>query len=364
MFALKSVRDYSVGFASYVETMHVDNRLNERLPIFVNVSFPRLSCADVELVVQDATGDSQIDVSSSLTKKRLHSNGTQLATEHEALVNRNKLIAKVPMGEERPCETCYGGERTQGDCCITCHDVKTRYAEKGWDVLKVAREAKQCLAEVDHPEIGIEPGEGCVLAGFLNINKVAGNIHVALGVTQKMRGQVVHTFTQDKVGEFDTTHTINALRFGDHSHVSTVGDFESWLHSGPPGGLDGASMKVDQARGKTAAITYMIHLVPLETNKRITYRFTSNTKYVPIMEPEHGKQIAVPNFQKHTVKKHTRASLPGIYFLFDFSPFVVVREPVDVLFIDLVTDLLTLAGGVLALVRMLDSCLFFVEFPE
>jgi len=105
-----------------------------------------------------------------------------------------------------PCGSCYGAEAQEGDCCRTCHDVKVRYAARGWDTYNISREAAQCLRELNHPEIAMQAGEGCVLDAKLEVNKVAGTFQVALGTSRQVSGnQLVHTFQVDKLAGFDTS---------------------------------------------------------------------------------------------------------------------------------------------------------------
>jgi len=183
-------------------------------------------------------------------------------------------------------------------------------------------------------------------------NKVAGTIHVALGMTQKLNGQVVHTFVQDQMGQFDTSHVINLLRFGNQSKS----------HSGL---LDGTYGFVDHSLGRTAAFHYFMHLVPTRSGRDVSFRYTKTSKYLPILEPtdkyknalstEGGKPSGAGNGARDRGHAFT---LPGVYFMYDFSPFVVVREQREVLLIDLITDLLTVAGSVFALMRLLDYTLY------
>lgn len=185
---------------------------------------------------------------------------------------------------------------------------------------------------------------------------------MALGTTRKVGGQLVHTFVQDQMGEFDTSHIITKMRFGD------VDDTLSSSSPSSVGPLDGMTTLVDQSLGKTAAIQYFVHLIPIKIENKLTYKFTKSSKYVPVLEPADKARIEMntenmKHAAAHGPKKHSGAFvLPGVYVIYDFSPFVVVRERYEVPLIDLITDLLTIAGGVFALVRLLDSFLHLTGF--
>jgi len=208
----------------------------------------------------------------------------------------------------------------------------------------VAKTATQCLAEMDHPGTPFEPGEGCIVHGSVNLNKVAGHIHIALGASRLVGGNVVHTFSPEKIGLFDTSHSVNSLRFGDKSHPDFSG-------AAP---LDGFVHNVDHSVGQTASMQYFITLIPtLDESGNLLYRFTAVDTYSPIMEPlpAHRKPNYAPPVKRPEIK------LPGIYFMYEFSPFVVVRTKVVVPLLTMFTDILGLVGGVIMFSRLADSTL-------
>lgn len=156
------------------------------------------------------------------------------------------------------------------------------------------------------------------------------------------------------MGAFDTSHKISHMRFGE-LEIGTV----------ELGQLDGIERLVDRDLGRTAAIQYFIHLVPVKLDDKVSFRFTKKSKYIPVLEPAHNASMALSTEnRKHSSPQGPNNmgqmfTLPGVYFMYDFSPFIIVRERYQVPFIDLIADLLTVAGGVFALVRLLDSALFF-----
>ena len=56
--------------------------------------------------------------------------------------------------------------------------------------------------------------EGCNVAGHVEINKVAGNFHFAVGRTMATGVQHVHQFTFQDVQTFNISHHIHSLAFG------------------------------------------------------------------------------------------------------------------------------------------------------
>ena len=174
VLASKSVINYlSQPLIEYTEHIEVDAELARRLYIELDMSFPHLSCLDIELVALDVSGEAQLDISSEISKVRLSPDGFILGDAFKGHVNRDKaaLAEKMKSLEtvKEECGSCYGAEYGPDDCCKTCHDVKVRYASRTWDTLRISREAIQCLREIDHPEIAVQPQEGCKIHGSINV---------------------------------------------------------------------------------------------------------------------------------------------------------------------------------------------------
>jgi hypothetical protein len=167
------MRYFSKPEIEYSERIEVDTQLSRKMPVELDVTFPRLSCMDVELVALDVSGEAQVDLAADLTKTRLTPEGKPLGDGIKGHLNRDKLALvqkqEVHSASLPECGSCYGAGTRDDDCCRTCHDVKERYSSKGWDVQKISREAEQCLHEVDHPEIAVQPFEGCRLHGTLSV---------------------------------------------------------------------------------------------------------------------------------------------------------------------------------------------------
>ncbi len=63
----------------------------------------------------------------------------------------------------------------------------------------------------DHPR---EDKEGCNLSGRMKVNKVAGNIHMAMGESSVKSGHHIHMFDFRDSPKFNISHTIHKLSFG------------------------------------------------------------------------------------------------------------------------------------------------------
>jgi endoplasmic reticulum-Golgi intermediate compartment protein 3 len=152
----------------------------------------------LSLDVMDASGEVQTDVASTLFKTRLNEEGTQID------------IAKMQVGynydppPEDYCGPCYGGKSPhENGCCNTCQDVRDAYQANGWGISDY-NAMEQCVREqylaisrilVDgsyKENLQGQSHEGCNLAGYIQVNKVSGNFHIAPGRSFAMNGMHVH----------------------------------------------------------------------------------------------------------------------------------------------------------------------------
>ena len=107
------------------------------------------------------------------------------------------------------CGSCYGAGAV-GQCCNTCEDVQALYLQKGWsfDPAVVTQCSKRIL------EIGANGvKEGCNIYGFVEVPRVAGNIHFAPGKSFQSADMHVHDLMAYTMQVFNTTHVINTFSF-------------------------------------------------------------------------------------------------------------------------------------------------------
>jgi hypothetical protein len=151
----------------------VDPTRKERLRIHLNMTLPKIPCYLIGLHLMDMTGEEQLDTSHSIFKLRLSKEGKIIEDE---LTNPNGMM--VP--DKNYCGDCYGGEPPENGCCNTCEEVKEAYLRRGWS-LNQPEKIEQCVREGWVDRMNSE--EGCRIYGHLNVRKVAGNFHFALGRT-------------------------------------------------------------------------------------------------------------------------------------------------------------------------------------
>ena len=204
------------------EHMGVDTTLGRKLRVNFNISFHALTCAQVHMDAMDVSGDNQIDVEHDLVKRRLNQRGDVVGPpvtsqvgrsspeqlEHAKTLHRtyayparmesgssgtgDNLTASVPV---YVCGDCYGAANALNGirCCNTCEDLKAAYRLRHWPLEPILRNASQCLRDIHNPWNQVRPDEGCRISGALWVNKLAGNLHVAIGESSVRDGMHVHS---------------------------------------------------------------------------------------------------------------------------------------------------------------------------
>jgi len=367
------------------ESLVVDTSLSQKMQVNMNITFPDISCVDLHLDVMDVAGDSQLDIDDTLVKKRLTKDGKPVKADvikaetnkkhNQDLENRKHL--KNDLGDDY-CGPCYGAHENEDDCCDTCDDVINAYKKKSWNARQITNVAEQCVREgkTDTSPKRIAKGEGCNLSGFMNINRVAGNFHVALGEGVERDGRHIHLFIPDDAPLFNTTHIIHELTFGPSVSKSDHG------------ALDNVKKIADENSGKTGLFQYFIKVVPTvyqdingdvigETNR---YFFTE--RYRPLMTELIGDEhyelaggekkgdndkdrvgIAAGGHGKDSLSKqehhHQQNSiLPGVFFVYEIYPFAVVVKPKNVPLSHLLIRIFALVGGIITIVGWVDGAIF------
>jgi len=147
-----------------VDHIIVDTTLDQKLSIGLNITFPHLRCDEVSVDTVDNMGQNQVDVSGGLVK-----------------INLNK-----------------DGQPSDGD-------IEEAYTDNGLPYYHILDTAPQCKHSI-----------GCRVHGDVQVSKVAGNVHVALGKSRIRDGKHVHEFNINQVGDgFNTSHSIHRLDFGE-----------------------------------------------------------------------------------------------------------------------------------------------------
>lgn len=310
-----------------VDKVAVDTSLDERLQIKLNITFFALTCSQVNLVAMDVAGEHQLQVDHEMHKTRIGPTGEVIGEKVAAEIGKTANGSPSNALPKDYCGSCYGA-KGEGECCNTCESLKVAYAKKGWDTSAVLT-TEQCKRE--HVE-GSEPGEGCNLEGRLTVNKVAGNFHIALGTTKSVNGHLIHAFERSHLLTFNASHEIHELQFGKK--------FDGQLNP-----LTGTRRVYDPKVSNSGVTQYFIKLIPfaqiqngVEVRRSNQYSFTEN--FIPI-----------------SADRQFRA-LPGVFFIYDYSPFVVQRTTTGKSFWRYVVNLFAIVGGMFTLSGILDAALY------
>jgi hypothetical protein len=100
-------------------------------------------------------------------------------------------------------------------CCNSCAILKGAYESKGWSFTDILRHSEQCLRDNTNPFANVEVGEGCRVNGYMNVNKVAGNFHIAHGESVVRDGRHIHQFIPAEAHTFNISHTLHSVSFGE-----------------------------------------------------------------------------------------------------------------------------------------------------
>ena len=374
----------------------VDTSLGKMMRVNLNITFPGLACEDLHLDIIDIAGDSQLDIEDTLKKKKLHQDGRFYSqveidvetNQHRQQQKQKEKVLKSELPEDY-CGPCYGAQEADDQCCQTCDEIMLAYNKKRWKSELLRYTAEQCIREGRDK---LQPkrmtvGQGCSLSGYMTLNRVSGNFHIAMGEGIERDGRHIHTYLPEDAPNFNASHIIHQLSFGPADGTEP---------------LNGVTKIVTEDTGTTGLFQYFIKIVPttyvgkdaipnlpqgwdsmpslfpeneapkgkeatLETNR---YFFTE--RFMPLMtelledqhkdsdDPSKAAVYAghVGGHDNHDHHKKQNAVLPGVFFIYEIYPFAVEIRKSSVPFTHLLIRLMATIGGVVTLVRWLDSCLY------
>lgn len=220
-------------------------------------------------------------------------------------------------------------------------------------------------------------GEGCRVAGTLQVNRVAGNVHVALGgrhghaehaPTPGAEGKGasagagghgdghddghghghghgspqahVHQFMVHELAQYNCSHTIHLFRFG-----------EELPYGDRRGPLDGSSQIIPWG-SHTAHMQYFLKVIPThyeDDQRRLDTNQLSATQHTQIINVQDAFGGGGGGGQQR---------IPGVFFVYDLSPFVIRVVQRRVPLSTFVTSICATVGGVLTVAGIIDSMLY------
>ncbi|XP_014679210.1 PREDICTED: endoplasmic reticulum-Golgi intermediate compartment protein 3-like [Priapulus caudatus] len=311
--------------------LFVDTSRGQKLRINMDVTFPRVSCAFLSIDAMDVTGETQIDVDHNIYKERLDLQGNPMEDpEKEVIGDKSEDIIeslKLTLNTSR-CESCYGAETYNGQCCNTCEEVREAYRKKGWAFITPA-EIEQCKREGFTEKLEKQQNEGCHLYGYLEVNKVAGNFHIAPGKSFQQHHVHVHDLQAFSGTKFNMTHSIKHFSFGQD-------------YPGLQNPLDHLEVV---AHKDQMMFQYFVKIVPttyLNLDEKVLYTnqysITTNSKVVSATSGDQG--------------------LPGMFMMYELSPMMVKYTEQKRSFFHFLTGVCAIIGGVFTVAGLVDAFIF------
>lgn len=311
----------------YVDT----SRGQMKLKINLNVTFTHLPCAFLSTDAMDVSGENQIDVDHDLFKQRLSLSGERIEDEpeKEELGDKSQEMVEAAQNKLDPnrCESCYGAETEDKQCCNTCDEVREAYRKKGW-AFKNSDNIEQCKREGYGEKMKAQQNEGCMVYGFIEVNKVAGNFHFAPGKSFQQHHVHVHDLQALGGTKFNMSHTIHHMSFGEK-------------YPGIVNPLDGISQVAENSQ---MMFQYYVKIVPTT--------YTSVTG-----ETVYSNQFSVTKHSK-IVNALGDSGLPGVFVMYELSPMMVKYTEKQRSFMHFLTGVCAIIGGIFTVAGLIDSMIY------
>ncbi|KAL3610842.1 hypothetical protein D5086_001862 [Populus alba] len=284
-----------------------------------DITFPAIRCSLLSVDAIDISGEQHHDIRHDITKKRINAHGDVIEVRQDG-IGAPKIDKPLQRHggrlehNEEYCGSCFGGEMSDDHCCNSCEEVREAYRRKGWALTNMDL-IDQCKREGFVQMIKDEEGEGCNINGSLEVNRVAGNFHFVPGKSfHQSNFQLLDLLDMQKES-YNISHRINRLAFGDY-------------FPGVVNPLDGIQLMHETPNGVQQ---FFIKVVP--------------TIYTDIRgRTVHSNQYSVTeHFKKSELMRLD--SLPGVYFIYDFSPIKVTFKEEHTSFLHFMTSICAIIGG-------------------
>ncbi|KAL3280980.1 hypothetical protein HHI36_004205 [Cryptolaemus montrouzieri] len=325
---------FFIEFVDYMqpnvsEELFVDTSRSPNIQINLDIIVPRVSCDFLALDAMDSSGEQHLEIDHNIYKRRLDINGIPIDTpKKEDITVKHKN--EVAVANETSCGSCYGAALDPKRCCNTCDEVRTAYRERQWSFPINPENITQCKNEKVDEKLKLAFKQGCQIYGSLIVNRVSGSFHIAPGKSFSINHVHVHDVQPFSSTEFNTTHKIRHLSFGERIMSETHDPLKDTV------GLaeEGATM-----------FQYYIKIVP--------------TQYV------NGKGEVI-NSNQFSVTKHKKvvsitsgeSGMPGIFFQYELAPLMVKYTEKARSLAHFLTNVCAIIGGVFTVAGLIDSFFF------
>ena len=205
--------------------------------------------------------------------------------------------------------------------------------------------SEQCIRDRANHFASVDSDEACLVTGTMNVNKVSGNFHMSFGESIVRDGRHIHQFNPETAHTFNVSHTIHSLSFGDP------------YPNMPRNPLD-KTQRIVGTGASTGLYQYFIRVIPTiytdeSTQKTNTNQFTVTDRFRP---------LSLPKIDSNgNIQMVTDAVLPGIFFVYELSPFMIEASSSRMPFFHLLTKICAIVGGVFTVIGVLDSIIFKLQ---
>lgn len=320
------------------------NQDQKRLNISLDVTFPQVPCAVLDMNLMDPKKANVMHVSHEIYKTRLSSTGKKLGKRirasltniastpgelHHAGQGEDKMKTNHSTSRKR-CASCYQSHLDEDDCCATCAEVHKEFKKNGLDDKPFDSVFSQCMDEA-YEKAPPEPNEGCRFVARLGVRKVPGTMHIGVSKTARLslvKGQPPRA--EKYATGLDFTHEIQSLSFGP--------DFPGLVHV-----LDGRK-KSNHQEALSEHFQYDVHVIPTR------YLEDGSVEVV-------SHQYSITEYMKNVDSRNANheGAAVGIWMTYDFTPFEVRVTRTRKSLWHFLTECCAILGGIFAFSGMLDN---------
>ncbi|XP_028142557.1 endoplasmic reticulum-Golgi intermediate compartment protein 3 isoform X1 [Diabrotica virgifera virgifera] len=307
------------------EELFVDTSRSPNIQINIDFIIPKISCDFLALDAMDSSGEQHLEIDHNVYKRRLDLEGKPIADPNKINITISKNTTQ-PSTNKTECGSCYGAADR---CCNTCEEVKEAYRERKW-ALDNIESISQCKDEKYSEKLKTAFTQGCQIYGSLIVNRVSGSFHIAPGESFSVSHLHVHDVQPFSSSEFNTSHRIRHLSFGDRIESHTHNPLKD--------------IEVFASEGSTM-FQYYLKIVPTAYVRRDGTIISSN-------------QFSVTKHQKVVSIVSGESGMPGIFFQYELSPLMVKYSEKERSFGHFITNLCAIIGGVYTVAGLLDRFLY------
>ena len=236
----------------------------------MDMVFHKLPCSILSLDVQDIMGSHSVNVEGTLIKNNINKNGN-IISKYEESNNFNKNSASKNSHD---------------------HNISQ--------------------PDIDNVRGSLKREEGCQIFGSINILKVPGNFHIS----SHAFAQTIGRLASEGAYDFDLTHTINHISFGDEDDIRNI---KKIFNTGILNPLDNTNKTMKNY--KKVIYEYYLNVIP--------------TTYIDLQ----GKEYDVHQFTANSNEVKAQMMIPAIFFRYDLNPILIkytqTRERIFQFFIEI-----------------------------